>query len=411
MSFKLREYQVELVEKCNAVIKESKICILNAEVRCGKTHVALDVASQYNNVLFITKKKAISSIEDDYKTANHSFNITIINYESLHKIQGVFDLVICDESHNLATYPKPSKRIKAVKQFVTNDLLLLTGTLLPESNSQIFHQLWVSPYSPYKNCGNFYKWHKIYGTPKTLYTSYGEAKDYSVVDYNKIKTTVERLKVSFTQKEAGFTTKVNEHIIKVDMKQSTINLMNKLRKDLVIEGKEEVVLADTGVKLMSKLQQMSSGTVKFESGNAATLDTTKVDYIAERFKGKKLAIFYYYKQELEMIKDKFKDTLTTDLEDFNTTDKHIALQQISGAEGINLSKADVLIFINFGFSNTKYIQAKDRLTTMDRKVNDVYFIISNNGIDMNVYNALQNKRDYVLQTFKRDERTNISKEN
>ena len=32
----------------------------------------------------------------------------------------------------------------------SNDLLLLTGTLLPESNAQIFHQLWVSPYSPYK---------------------------------------------------------------------------------------------------------------------------------------------------------------------------------------------------------------------------------------------------------------------
>ena len=402
--FELRDYQIANAKKCRLKLKEYKICILNMQVRTGKSHIALDVAKDYSNVLFITKKKAISSIENDYTAANHSFNITVINYESLHKVSGLFDLVICDESHNLATYPKPSKRIKAVKQFVKNDLLLLTGTLLPESNSQIFHQLWVSPYSPYKNCGNFYKWHKIYGTPKTLFTSYGEAKDYSVVDYEKIKTTVDRLKVSFTQNEAGFTTKVNEHIIKVDMKQSTIKLMDKLRKDLVIEGKNEVVLADTGVKLMSKLQQMSSGTVKFESGNAATLDTTKVDYISKRFKGKKLAIFYFYKQELEMIKEKFGDTVTTDLEEFNNTDKHIALQQISGAEGINLSAADVLIFINFGFSNTKYIQAKDRLTTMERKVNDVYFILSTNGIDNRVYKALQSKKDYVLQTFRIDER-------
>ena len=115
-------------------------------------------------------------------------------------------------------------------------------------------------------------------------------------------------------------------------------------------------------------------------------------------------MFYFYKQELEMIKEKFGDEVTTDLEEFNTTDKSIALQQISGAEGINLSKADVLIFINFGFSNTKYVQAKDRLTTMTRKVNDVYFIISNNGIDGNVYKELQNKKDYILQTFKQDEK-------
>lgn len=403
--FELRDYQRTLLNDVRTVISKHKICILNAEVRTGKTHVALAVASDYKNVLFITKKKAISSIEDDYKTAGHTFNITIINYESLHKVfNAPFDLVICDESHNLATYPKPSKRIKAVKGLVTNDLLLLTGTLLPESNSQIFHQLWVSPHSPYKNCGNFYKWHKIYGTPEIIYTSYGEAKGYSKVDYDKIKGVVEMLNVSFTQKEAGFTTKVNEHIVKVDMKPETIRIMNKLREDRVVEGKEETILADTGVKLMSKLQQMSSGTVKFESGNAKTIDTTKVDYIHERWSGVKKAMFYFYKQELEMIKEKFGDEVTTDLEEFNTTDKSIALQQISGAEGINLSKADVLIFINFGFSNTKYVQAKDRLTTMTRKVNDVYFIISNNGIDGNVYKALQNKKDYILQTFKQDEK-------
>lgn len=401
--FKLRDYQQKGYDACMDIIKDKKICILNGEVRIGKTHVALKIASNYNKVLFVTKKKAISSIENDYRIAKHSFDITIINYESLHKVVGVFDLVVVDESHNIAAYPKPTGRTKKLKAFVTNDLLLMTGTLLPESNSQLYHQLWISPYSPYKNCGNFYKWHKMFGKEGFVYTSYGKSKCYKTVDYSKIKTTLDSLKVVITQKDAGFTTKVNEHVVKVDMKQSTVDLMNRLRKDLVIEGVNETVLAETGVKLMSKLQQLSSGTVKFESGNAATLDTTKVDYIAERWTGVKKAIFYFYKQELEMIKEKFGNEITTDLDEFNTTDKSIALQQISGAEGVNLSKADVLIYVNFGFSNTKYIQSKDRLTTMERKTNDVYFIISNNGIDMNVYNALQSKRDYVLRTFERDE--------
>jgi hypothetical protein len=409
--FKLREYQEQLYEEVAAKLSEHKIAILNAEVRTGKTHVALSVASRYNNVLFITKKKAISSIQDDYNAAEHKFNITIINYESLHKVSGVFDLVICDESHSISSFPKPSKRTKAVKGFVVNDLLLLTGTLLPESNSQIFHQLWVSPHSPYKNCGNFYKWFKIYGTPKKIYTSYGEANDYSNVDYDKIKTTVNNLKVSFTQEEAGFTTKVKEHILKVDLKESTINLMDKLRKTGVIEGNNDTVLADTSIKMMQKLHQLSSGTLILDSGSGVVLDTTKVDYIAEYFKGKKLAMFYYYKQEKQMIFDKFGDDVTDDLTEFNTTDKHIALQQISGAEGINLSAADVLVFINFGFSNTKFVQAKDRLTTMQRKENDVYYILSNNGIDNRVYKAVSNKKDYITKTFIRDERTTLPKEN
>ncbi len=411
MSFKLREYQEDLSTKVQDRLSTYKICILNAEVRTGKTHVALDVASKYNNVLFITKKKAISSIEDDYDAAGHTFPITVINYESLHKVEGVFDLVICDESHSISAFPKPSKRTKNVKKFVSNDLLLLTGTLLPESNSQIYHQLWISPYSPYKNCSNFYKWHKIYGTPKKIYTSYGESNDYSVVDFDNIKEVVNRLNVSFTQEDAGFTTKVQEHILKVPLKDKTISLMDKLRTEEVVVGKDDVLLADTSVKMMQKLHQISSGTVILESGKGTIIDTTKVDFIAEHFTGKKMAIFYYYKQEREMIFNKFGDAVTDDLKEFNDTNKHIALQQVSGAEGINLSAADVLVFINFGFSNTKYVQAKDRLTTKDRLVNDVYFVLSTNGIDNRVYKALQSKRDYILQTFKRDERAAISEKN
>ena len=132
---------------------------------------------------------------------------------------------------------------------------------------------------------------------------------------------------------------------------------------------------------------------------------------AEHFKGKKLAIFYYYKQEREMVFNKFGDSITDDLSEFNTTDKHIALQQVSAAEGVNLSAADVLIFINFGFSNTKFVQSKDRLTTMTRKENDVYYILSSNGIDNRVYKAVTNKKDYITQTFIRDERAGLSEEN
>ena len=398
--FELRDYQKKLSNEVRSKLKDNKICILNAEVRTGKTHVALSVASDYNNVLFITKKKAISSIEDDYKTAKHKFNITIINYESLHKIQGVFDLVICDESHSISAYPKPSKRTKAVRSLVSRHLLLLTGTLLPESNSQIYHQLWVSPYTPYKVYKNFYQWHKVFGTPKTVYTSYGEAKDYSVVDYDKIKTIVDSIKVSFTQEEAGFTSTVKEHIINIDMLPSTYKLIDKLKKDNVIEGKDEIILADTGVKLMSKVHQLSSGTIKFESSNKKVLDYSKSEYIKENFQGKKLAIFYKFTAELDAIK-KHLD-VTQDIAEFNTTDKHIALQIVSGREGINLSAADVLIYYNIDFSAVSYWQSRDRLTTKDRLSNSVYWLFSKGGIEHKIYKSVLNKKNFTLQTFTND---------
>ena len=399
--FKLREYQERLSEEVAAKLGAHKIAILNAEVRCGKSHVALEVAKKYNNVLFVTKKGAIPSIESDYKAAGHKFNIIVTNYENLHKISGVFDLVICDESNEkISAYPKPTLNAKRVKAFVVNDLMLITGTLLPESNSQIYHQLWVSKYSPFRQYKNFYAFHTALGNKKMLFTPYGEKKDYSSLDYEAIEPFINPIKVSFTQKESGFVSKINETIHKVEMLDSTKEIIKTLKKNLVVEGKQEIILADSSVKLMQKIHQLSSGTVKFESGNSTILDTSKVDYIAEKFKGQKIAIFYKFKAELDMIKSKFD--LAKDIEEFDNSNKSIALQFVAGRSGIKLDKADCICAINIDFSATTYFQFRDRMTTIDREQSDIHWIFSDCGIESKIYKSVMNKRNYTTQTFKKE---------
>ena len=59
------------------------------EVRTGKTLTSLGILNKMmsvNKALFITKKKAISSIESDFNLLKPGFELTVINYESLHKI-------------------------------------------------------------------------------------------------------------------------------------------------------------------------------------------------------------------------------------------------------------------------------------------------------------------------------------
>jgi DNA-binding transcriptional regulator YiaG len=405
--FELRDYQKKSSKDGFDILRKKGILILNFEVRTGKTHIALDIGRNYNNVLFVTKKKAISSIEADYKTAGHQYSLTVINYESLHKVIGRFDLVIADESHGLGAYPKPSKRVKELSKHITKDLILMTGTLLPESNAQIYHQLYVSHKTPFRAHRSFYNWHKVFGTPATIYTSYGEAKDYSIVDYSKIKEYIQPILLTYTQKEAGFNSNIQEKILRVPIKESTIKLANRLKKDLVVEGKDEVLLADTGVKLMSKLHQLYSGTVKFESGNSKVIDYSKAEYIKKNFEGKKLAIFYKFKEELNSIKSVLD--VTQDIEEFNTTDKHIALQIVSGREGTNLSKADFIIMYNIDFSAVSYWQARDRMTTIKRSNNIVYWLFSIGGIEDKIYKAVMNKKNYTTQTFIKDVRIEIPK--
>jgi len=218
----------------------------------------------------------------------------------------------------------------------------------------------------------------------------------------KILDVMQPYMISYSQKEAGFKVQTKETVLHCAMSRETYNLANRLKKDLVVEGNEEVILADTAVKLMSKLHQIYSGTIKFESGNSMVMDLSKGQFIKKKFEGKKIGIFYKFKEELNVLKKVYKDDLTTDLEEFNTTDKNIALQIVSGREGISLRQADCLVFFNIDFSATSYWQARDRMSTKDRLHNQVYWIFSIDGIESDIYKAVSKKKNYTVRHFKRE---------
>lgn len=403
--FKLRDYQVNISTEANNVLKKFKIVYLAMEVRTGKTLTALNTAELYGakKVLFLTKKKAISGIYEDYLNFKFDFFIRVVNDESIHKIDDTFDLVIHDEHHRFGAFPKPNKTAKIFKQKYSNlPQIYLSGTPFPESYSQVYHQFWVSDYSPFKKYTNFYKWANTFVNKKEKYLGTHKITDYSDAKYEPIKLIIEHLLIKFTQKEAGFETNVNEHILYCDMKPITYKLCDKLVKDKVIEGKDEVILADTSVKLQSKLHQLYSGTCKFESGNSKVLDYSKAEFIKDKFKQNKIGIFYKFKEEFNALKEVFKNNLTTDFDEFNTTDKNIALQIVSGREGISLRNADYLVYYNIDFSAVSYWQSRDRLTTMDRKNNDIYWVFSKKGIEKKIYNSVLNKKDYNNKIFKQD---------
>lgn len=401
---KLRDYQIEISNKATEILTNNNIVYLSMEVRTGKTVTSLEVAKLYGakNVLFLTKKKAIKSILNDFNNFGYTFNLTVINNESLHLTDGNFDLIISDEHHRCGTYPKPNKVTKLIKQRYSHlPMIFLSGTPHPESYSQIYHQFWISNYSPFNAWTNFYKFAQVFVNIKQKHFGYAKINDYSDCNYDKIKPFIDNLFVTYTQKEAGFTSEVKENILRVKLKDYTYNLIKRLEKDKVVQGKNEILLGDTAIKLMSKTHQLFSGTVKFESGNTMTIDDSKAIFIKDKFKDK-IAIFYKFQAEYDCLKDVYKDDLTDNLDEFNTTNKNIALQIVSGREGISLSNAKYLVYYNIDFSALSYWQSRDRLTTMDRLTNEVFWIFSEGGIEDKIYKAVSNKKNYTLNVFKKD---------
>jgi hypothetical protein len=406
---KLRDYQIDCANKGYEILKNTGITYYSIQVRCGKTLISLETARLFGakRVLFLTKKKAIDSILNDYNEFNYSdkFELVVTNNESLHKLlDNDFDLVIQDEAHRLGAFPKPSKiAVDLRTRFRSKPLIFLSGTMSPESFSQLYHQFWTSDCSPWSNYRNFYAWAKDYVNVKQKRIGAFMANDYSGGIENKIMADITKHIVTFTQEQSGFTSKITEEILYVKMKPQTYNIANVLLRDRVFEGNSDAILADTAATLMQKLHQIYSGTVKLESGKSVVLDTSKAEFIKERFSGKKLAILYIFKEELNLLTQVFgADNITNDLDEFNSTDKHFVGQVVSSREGISLRNADVLIMLNIAHSNVSYIQARDRLTFLDRKENKVYFIFSQGGIEDKIYKVVQGKKKYSSNIFKKD---------
>lgn len=408
MKIEFRDYQKEIIQKAYGILSTSKFVYLAMEVRTGKTLTSLGICELLEpvRVLFVTKKKAISTIQRDYDLLSPDYALDVINYESLHTIDKIgYDVIILDEAHGMGAFPKASNRAKIVSEFIRINkpyVILLSGTPTPESYSQMYHQVSAIPGNPFRGCPTFYKFANEHVNVKERMINSLRIRDYS----DGKPTILELMKpymISYTQKEAGFDSEVEEEVLYVSMKPSTYAMIKKLKKDLVIEGKEEIILADTPVKLMQKVHQLCSGTIKFESGNSMIIDLSKAEFLKWKFPTQRIGVFYKFKEELKALRQVFgAEKLTTELDKFdNEGYQVIALQIVSGREGISLKNADYLVYYNIDFSATSYFQSKDRMTTIDRKYNKVYWLFSKGGIEKEIYKAVSAKKDFTVTHFKR----------
>ena len=405
----LRDYQIELSYKATKILHNYGLVYLAMQVRTGKTLTAFATAHKFGakKVLFVTKKKAIDDIIAQGVELGLNLEIYVTNYEQLHNVNDEFDLVIIDEAHSIGAFPTPSLRAKELKRICNGEaIIFLSGTPTPESFSQLYHQMWVSTYSPFKDYKNFYGWAKDYVEIRKKYL-YGKAiNDYSFAKRELIEMQTSHLFLSFTQEEAGFTELVKENVLYVKMEENTYKFADRLRIDKVITNKEgRTVLGDTAVKLMNKLHQIYSGSVIIDAPirDAKVFDYTKAEFIRDYFKGKKIAIFYKFAAERMALKWKMGKCYE-DPTEFNNNDNGCFISQIvSGREGVNLSSADALVFYNIDFSATSYWQSRARIQTKDRvKEAQIYWIFAEGGIEDKVYKAVMDKRDFTTEYFKKE---------
>jgi hypothetical protein len=406
----LRDYQIDLSNKAAQILYDYGLVYLAMEVRTGKTLTAFATAYKFGakKILFVTKKKAKADIMAQVLDANFNFDkIDVDNFEQLHNIGTDYDCIIIDEAHSLGAFPTPSLRAKELKRICYGKAIIyLSGTPSPESFSQLFHQMWVSTYGPFKDYKNFYGWARDYVDIRKKYLYGKQINDYSFAKKELIEEKTRHLFLAYTQEEAGFKELVKENVLYVKMDENIYKFADRLRIDKVITNKEgKSVLGDTAVKLMNKLHQIYSGTVIVDAPDryGKVIDYTKAEFIKQYFQGKKIAIFYKFAAEQMAIKWVMGKCYEDPTEFNNANDGCFISQIVSGREGVNLSTADALVFYNIDFSATSYWQSRARIQTKDRtKEAQIYWIFSEGGIEDKIYKAVMDKKDYTLDYFRKD---------
>jgi len=182
-------------------------------------------------------------------------------------------------------------------------------------------------------------------------------------------------------------------------------MINKLLSDRIVIGKSgAVVLGDTAAKLQSKIHQICSGTVKDEEGNGHILSDNKAKLVKEKFAGKKIAVFYKFQAEFEMLKNTFTNWTDSPEMFQSSPDCIVFLGQFQSArEGIRLDTAEAIVFLNIDFSFLSYEQSRNRIVSKERiKEAVLYWIFSEGGIESKIHKVVCKKKDYTYTYFKRD---------
>lgn len=410
---KLDENQHKAMLELVGIITKYNIGYLFGETRSGKTLTVQTAVDRlgFKKLLFVTRKKSISSILEDYNKGDFNFEIEVINYESVHKVKIDPDFIVYDEAHVLSKFPKPAKITKEIrKKYMHIPCILMSGTPAIESYSQYFHQFYVSKYSPFNEYKNFYRFAGDYVIKSFDYIGTHRVADYTNAIKDRMDEIMGHLFVTLKKNDTQFGNIVR-HFHKVEVPKIINQISWMLLKDRVVEGKRGYIWGDTPAKMLQKLHQIINGTVIIEDNEENTdlilLSDYKVRFIKEHFAGQKIAILYYYKGELELIEKVFGgENVTTDLEEFNNSDKIIALQQRT-TEGMNLGKAEHLVYLNFGFSGKDFVQSLDRLTVRNRDIMDVHFIFEETKLGKSsnftetVYKTVSRKENFNTKTFKK----------
>jgi SNF2 family DNA or RNA helicase len=337
--------------------------------------------------VIIYDQQPISKIPED--------SVLIINYDKvwrrpeLHKLRN-FTMML-DESSMIKN--ESSKRTKFILQLQPDNVILLSGTPTGGKYEELWSQLHLLGWNISKEL--FYKqfvvqeWDDLNQRFKIT--------GYKNVD--RLKRKLRKYGAVFMKTDEVFDLpEINEQMIKIPSTKE----YKQFVKDHIIEVDGELLVGDTAATKKLYLRQL-----------AGVYNSNKLQYVKDLIDSTndRLIIFYNFKKEYEALKsltDKPISTVNGDIKDLSAyescNDSVTLIQYQAGAMGLNLQKANKIIYFTLTDKSELFEQSKKRIHRIGQeRPCFYYYLLTDGSIEWRMKQVLDERRDYTDALFEEEE--------
>lgn len=364
-----------------------------------------DEIKKWDHLSHLTYSVVTGNKQQRLAALRQDVNLYIINRENLkwlvedYGVPFFYDMIVIDELSSFKSYR--SQRFKCLKKLRPHvkRIVGLTGT--PSSNGLM--DLWAE----FRVLDMGQRLGRYITHYRTTYFDPDKRNQHMVFTYKpkpgaeqQIYQQISDITISMKSKDYLKLPSLTMNTVKVHLSNQEAAVYDTMRDQLVVDTAGKQIDALNAASLSNKLSQMANGTVYDDNRNQVLIHDRKLDALEdliEAANGKPVLVAYWFKHDLERIKQRFevrKIKTTKDISDWNQGTIPVGvIHPASAGHGLNLQAGgSTLIWYGLTWSLELYQQTNARLWRQGQTDPVViHHIITENTIDEDILAALKRK--------------------
>lgn len=389
------------------------------DMGCGKTFIGSEKMHELGNRvnLLVCQKSKIKDWLEHFKTYYPQYTIKdltknkvvnvgdngkyigVINYDIVYRRENLKNLrhftLMLDESSVIAN--ERTKRSKAILRMQADNVILLSGTPVSGRYEKLYSQCRLLGWNI---------------TKKVFYEKYIVTRDFQrpnmpfaikiVTGYKNVEDLKANLRHygAFFKKADEIIDLPEKNFITVKCKQMSEYKRFKKDRIVTIEG-NEIVGENTLTKMLGERQLCSQySRHKLQAFKDLLNDTDDRLIVFYNFTAEKDILVALVERPISLVNGEKRD-----LENYEKFDNSVTFVQFqAGAKGLNLQKANKIIYFSLPLSAENFMQSQSRIRRIGQTKPCFYYILeTEDSIDGKILEALNRQEDYTNRLFEEQE--------